>query len=58
VSAKLAELELRHVIAVLDRVRLNLKGSHVEKDVERLQEAARDTLALVKKESRCATFPS
>jgi hypothetical protein len=52
VSAKLAELELRHVIAVLDRVR------HVEKDVERLQEAARDTLALVKKESRCATFPS
>jgi hypothetical protein len=48
-STKLAILELRHVLAALDRVLLNLAGSPAERDVERLIEFARDTLALVKK---------
>jgi hypothetical protein len=51
-SARLAELELKHIIASLDRVRLNLKGSNVEKDVARLQDMAKNTLALVKKEPK------
>jgi hypothetical protein len=44
----LAIIELRHVIAALDRIRINLSGTAAEKDVERLLEAAKDTLVLVK----------
>jgi hypothetical protein len=51
-GAKLAVLELRYVIAALDRVRLNLKGSSTEKAVERLIELAKDTLRIVEKESK------
>ena len=57
-STKPAEIELKHVVVALDRVRLNLAGSTVEKNVERLIEAAKYTLELVKKESKCATFLS
>jgi hypothetical protein len=52
VSEKLAQIELKHVISALDRVRLNLKGTAVERDVERLIEAAKDTLALIRRSAK------
>jgi hypothetical protein len=51
-SARLAALELKHIIAALGRVLLNLKGSPVEKDVERLTEVTKDTLERVLKCAR------
>jgi hypothetical protein len=48
-SAKLAEVELRHVISALDRIRLNLKGTEAERNAERLLEFAKDTLKLIRR---------
>jgi hypothetical protein len=47
-SAKLAEVELKHVISALDRIRLNLRGTEAERNSERLLEAAKATLALIR----------
>jgi hypothetical protein len=56
VSTKLAEIELRHIIDSLDRVRANLKGTAAESDAAQLQARAKSVLALVsasvKKESK------
>jgi hypothetical protein len=52
VSARLAELELKHVISALVRVRLLVKGTGVEACITQLLESAKDALALVEKETK------
>ena len=46
---------MKHIIAALDRVRLNLAGSPVENDVERIEDSRYTLELLIKENKKCAT---